>query len=371
MEFTNTTPVPAKLLVAAPPGTASRIGIIVAKATFNFDQLGQIEIDTQAPLPLLDKDQETPLGILPSDSAARRGPRFEVILLGNAYPPRRPASTTKVSLAVGQERRELMVFGDRFWTGSPPNRCAVTNPASFDKMPLVYERAFGGTVPVNIDQDTLVDIREPINPRGKGFDAGPQASGLCHSLRAPKGFPVLPRAPRALPNIEDPRNLISRWEDKPDPAGWGATPMDTAIAHFRFVRSESAKVMEAQKKGGYTAEKYKAEAAAQGKDDPDRWLYRAHPDWIIQRPVAGAIVAMENLLPEVRQIQFALPQLRIVADYTLSGRAGKRDLMPQLLVLLPEEKRFCLVYRAPFTFDPAQAEERAFRLRIEPGWLAG
>ena len=361
MEFTNSTPVPAKLEVAAPPGAISRIGILVAKATFKFDLLGRAEIDTQAPLPLLEKDKETPLGILPSDSAARRGPRFEVILLGNAYPPRRPSAATKVSLAVGKERRELMVFGDRFWTGSPPNRYAITNPVPFDKMPLVYERAFGGTVPVNIDRDTVVDIREPINPRGKGFDAEPQASGLCHSLRAPKGFPVLSKGPRALPNLEDPRTLIARWEDKPDPVGWGATQADTAIAHFKFVRAESAKVMDAQKRGGFDAEKYKADAAARGNEDPDRWLYRAHADWIIERPAAGAVVAMENLLPDVRQLQFALPQLRIVADYMLSGREGQRDLMPQVLVLLPEEKRFCLIYRMPFTFDPAKAEQRAHR----------
>jgi hypothetical protein len=369
MEFTNTTPVPAKLEVAAPPGTTSRIGMLVAKVTFKFDLLGRAEMDTQAPLPLLDKDQETPLGILPSDSAARRGPRFEVILLGNAYPTRRPGPVVKVSLVVGKERRELMVFGDRVWMGIPPNRCAITQPAPFDKMPLVYERAFGGTVPVHVDRDTVVDIREPINPRGKGFDAEPQANGLCHTLRAPQGFPVLPKTPRALPNLEDPRALIARFADKPDPVGWGATPMDTAISHFKFVRAESAKVMEAQNKGGFDAEKYMADAAARGKDDPDRWLYRAHPDWIIDRPGAGAAVVMENLLPDVRQLQFALPQLRVVADYTLSGREGKRDLLPQVLVLLPEEKRFYMIYRMPFTFDPAQAEQRAFRLRIEPGWL--
>ena len=355
MELTNRTPIPAKLEVAAPPDTTFRIGILVAKATFKFDLLGRTEIDT--------------LGILPSDSVARRGPRFEVILLGNAYPPRRPSSATKVSLAVGRERRELMVLGDRFWTGTPPDRCAITNPAPFDKMPLVYERAFGGTVPVNIDRDTVVDIREPINPRGKGFDALPAASGLCYSLRAPKGFPVLPRAPRALPNLEDPRNLIARWDDKPDPVGWGATPMDTAIAHFKFVRAESVRVMDAQRKGGFDTEKYEADAAVRNDADPDRWIYRAHPDWIIDRPLAGAVVAMENLLPDAGQLQFALPQLRIGADYTLSGRYGQRDLMPQTLVLLPEEKRFYLVYRMPFTFDPTKADERAFRLRIESGWL--
>jgi hypothetical protein len=145
--------------------------------------------------------------------------------------------------------------------------------------------------------------------------------------------------------------------------------MDTAIAHFKFIRAESAVVMDAQKKGAFDAEKYKAAASARGDSDPDRWLYRAHPDWIIERPLPGAVVAMENLLPDARQVQFALPQIRVVADYTLSGRTGQRDLIPQLLLLLPEEKRFYLVYRLPFNFDPNDAKERAFRLRVEQGWF--
>jgi hypothetical protein len=261
-----------------------------------------------------------------------------------------------------------MVLGDRVWVGSPPNRSAISNPIPFSKMPLVYERAFGGTAPVNIDRDTIVDIRDPINPRGKGFDAEPLASAMCYSLKAPKGFPAYPKVPRALPNLEDPRNLIARWEDTPDPVGWATTPMDTAIAHFRFIRSESARVLEMHKKGEFRADKYQSDARTQASTDPDRWFYRAHPNWIIDRPMPGATITMENLLAETTCLQFALPQLRIVADYTLSGRTGQRDLTPQVLVLLPEEKRLFLVYRMPFTFDPKAASSRAFRLRLESGW---
>jgi hypothetical protein len=370
MELTNSTPLPAKVVVGALPDQQSRIGILVAKATYRFDLGGRVEIDTQDPFPLFDKDQDTPLGILPTDGTARRGPRFEVMLLGNAHPPRPPATVTKVALSVGKEQRELMVFGDRAWIVTSPSRRSIGNPAPYDLMPLVYERAFGGTTPVHIDRDTVVDIRDPINPRGKGFDAELPASSMCQALRAPKGFPRLPPTPRPLPNLENPRTLIARWEDQPDPVGWAATPTDTAIAHLKFIRSESAKVLEAQKKGQYDADAYQKELEARKNDDPDGWLYRAHPDWLIERPPAGALITMENLLPDARQLRFALPQLRVVADYTLAGRQGQRDLIPQVLVLLPEEKRFYLVYRMPFNFDPKDAQGRACRLRIEQGWLA-
>jgi hypothetical protein len=146
--------------------------------------------------------------------------------------------------------------------------------------------------------------------------------------------------------------------------------MDTAIAQLKLIRSESARVLEDQKKGSYNAQRYRSEMEKRGSDDPDCWLYRAHPEWIIDRPQPAAPIAMENLLPDARQLQFPLPQLRVVADYTLAGRQGQRDLALQVLVLLPEEKRFYLVYRTPFTFDPSKAEGRAFRLRIEQGWLS-
>lgn len=368
MELTNSTFVPAKLSVSKLPDAELRIGLLVAKATFKFDLDGRVEADTQEPIPLFTQDQNTPLGILPTDGGGRRGNRFEVMLLGHAYPPRPPATVIRVALAVGKERRELMVFGDRSWIGHPPNASAITQPRPFDKMPLVYERAFGGTVPAHLDRDSVIDIRDPINPRGQGFDAEPQARGLCQMLKAPQGFPVLLNGPRTLPNLEDPRSLIARWDDAPDPVGWGAAPMDTAIAHLKFIRAESAKVMDMEKRGAFDVERYKADAAARDDGDPDRWYYRAHPNWIIERPASGAVVSLENLLPNAKQLQFALPQLRIVADYTIAGRDGRRDLVPQVLVLLPEEKRFYLVYRLPFTFDPQDSRERAFRMRVEQGW---
>jgi len=87
MNLDNRTPLPAQVTVSELPGETDRIGILTAKATFKFDRTGQVELDTQNPFPLLSKDQETPLGPLPIDSRARRSDKFEVMLLGNAYPP--------------------------------------------------------------------------------------------------------------------------------------------------------------------------------------------------------------------------------------------------------------------------------------------
>jgi hypothetical protein len=372
MKLDNATPLAAQVTVSELPDEPNRIGMLTAKATFRFDRNGQVQIDTQDPFPLLSKDQDTPLGPLPTDSRARRGDKFEVMLLGNAYPGRKGAAATKVVLTVGSERRELLVFGDRVWLGDDPKRATISQPRPFDCMPLLYERSFGGTAAVNIDSRSVLDITHPINPRGRGFDPRPQAEGLCKMLRAPKGFPALPPGPRALPNIENPRAPIARWQDAPDPVGWAPAPPESAIAFLNVIKAQTAAVAQMQQQGGYTPEKFQKqqEAKAQEGEDPDLWLYRAHPDWVIALPQAAAIVRMENLLPGAPMVEFRLPQFRVIADYTIHGRQGQRDLRPQILVLLPEEQRFHLVYRLPFNFEPSPAAERSFRLRTAAGWLS-
>ena len=60
--------------------------------------------------------------------------------------------------------------------------------------------------------------------------------------------------------------------------------------------------------------------------------------------------------------------MQVLADYELGERAGTRELGPQLLMLLPEESRFYLVYRHFFTMEVTQGMQRSFRLRLAEGW---
>lgn len=337
--------------------------MLVAKATFRFDVRGQTELDADEPLPLLDEDQQTSAGVLPADMVARRGSRFEVMLLGHAYAPgRRPAARVKVALSVGRERREMLVSGDRHWQG----RDVISAPVPFERMPLVYERSFGGSAVVQLDAATQLDVFDPVNRRGRGFDADEQLRGLSELLGAPPGFPVLVDHRRTLPNLEHPEALIERWADAPEPVGWAPAYRDTSIALLATLRRERARASahgrEPQRDGG------SAPAAAHA-EDVDQALYRAHSDWVIDLPPPGASLCLENLLPDAPVLKLALPELRVIADYVVYDRLGECELRPHALVLLPDEYKFYLVYRLAFQFEPGPASERAFRLRTASGWF--
>ncbi|HEX7507794.1 MAG TPA: DUF2169 domain-containing protein [Polyangia bacterium] len=189
MNLENATAIPAQVTVAELPGEDNRIGVLTAKATFTFDLSGQVQLDTQDPFPVLSEDRDTPWGPLPTDSRARRSDKFEVMLLGNAHPPRGATTVTKVALSVGAERRELLVWGDRFWVGSDPKRMSISKARTFDRMPLTFERAFGGTVPVQLDSKSVLDLADPINPGGKGIRCQAASRRLVQDAAGATGVP--------------------------------------------------------------------------------------------------------------------------------------------------------------------------------------
>ena len=87
----------------------------------------------------------------------------------------------EVGFRVGPVQKVLRVIGDR--SGA---RWAPSSPQPFEKMPLVYERAFGGVDPQVEEPERDWDWRNPV---GTGFAVSRgNADGL------------------ALPNIEYPND---------------------------------------------------------------------------------------------------------------------------------------------------------------------
>lgn len=121
----------------------------------------------------------------------------DIVVVGHAYAPdARPAVKVDVGFRVGPVTKVLRVYGDRTWETLGPSA-----PLPFLKMPLVYERAYGGA---DIRSDDPARDWEWRNPVGRGF---------AISRENLKG--------RALPNVEYAGEPFSSWNDRPRPAGFG------------------------------------------------------------------------------------------------------------------------------------------------------
>jgi hypothetical protein len=132
-------------------------------------------------------------------------PSTDVALVGHAYA--NGATEVNVRLRVGPLDKTVRVIGDRYWFKTL-GMLSMTPPETFEKIPLIYERAFGGWDRSHPDPDR--HTFEPRNPVGTGFRSkhGKWEDGI------------------RLPNLEDPKNPIRKYGDTPPPAGFGFTSPD-------------------------------------------------------------------------------------------------------------------------------------------------
>jgi len=365
MELVNQTTLPATVQVAESPTPPLRMGYVVAKATYRFDASGDVALDQDDPFPILYDEQETKLGQLPRDTLPRQDDAFEVICLGAAHAPGgRAVEQMTVSLQVGTVQRELLVSGDRSWQGND-GTAIITAPMPFIRMPLAWSRAFGGRADVHIDPDTTIEVAHPLNPFGRGFNPYPAAKSAGEMLECPKSFPQV-IGPRLLPNVEDPAHPVVGWDDEPEPSGWATVPLTSGMQALRTLELPPGCDPHQETK---TPVVVPLDFLAQPRLK-DGAYHRAATCWIIDLPTRGTVVVMEGMTPEGRA-SFSLPTLDVFVDYVVGQREGTRLLRPQVLVLLPEERRFYLLLKHCFSMEFRSGEERCMRLRQETGWPGG
>lgn len=131
-------------------------------------------------------------------------PSTDVVLIGHAHASRAGMKETLVSLQVGAVKKSVKIVGDRVW-GKVLGMKMMTDPVPFERIPLIYERAFGGWD--RSHTDPALHTFEPRNPVGTGFRS--KKGNFEEGIR--------------LPNLEDPKHPLKSYGDMPPPAGFGFT----------------------------------------------------------------------------------------------------------------------------------------------------
>lgn len=129
-------------------------------------------------------------------------PATDVVLVGSAVAPRPGTTELLVALQVGPLKKGVRVVGDRAFYKALAS-VGMTRPLPFERIPLQWERAFGGWDRSN--PDPARHAFEPRNPVGVGFRGS--GSRFEEGLRCP--------------NLEDPARPFKGWGDRPPPAGFG------------------------------------------------------------------------------------------------------------------------------------------------------
>lgn len=240
----------------------------------------------------------------------------DLLLHGHAHAPRgRTAEVVDVSIRCGRWVKVLRVHGDRVWMrGIGASALSLARARPFDKMPITYERAWGGR-----DPDAKPD--EPYrmaaeNPIGRGYTSRP--TSLVDSL---------------APNIEDPRSPIVPGPGPQTPAGFGP------LAPNWTPRRTYA--------GTYDEAWRKNRAPLWPADFDDRFFSAAPVDQQLPRFASdGQVLELVNLTPN-GQMRIVLPRIRISVETIFGdGQAPKQEAALHTVLLEPDQARVQMVWHA-------------------------
>ena len=234
----------------------------------------------------------------------------DIVVVGHAHAPGgRAVGELDVGFRVGPVQKMLRVFGDRRWGLLGP-----TNPEPFTKMPLVYERAYGG-----VDRKSEHPERdwEWRNPVGTGY-----AVKKAHLNDV------------MVPNIEYPNDLIGTWKDRPSPAGFGPIGI-----HWQ-PRASFA--------GTYDDNWMKTRQPLLPEDFDERFFQCAPTDQ--QAPQflrGGEPVALLNLSP-IAEVRFLLPKMYLGFETRFYDGTRAIHKMRHLhsVILEPDYPRVSLVWHS-------------------------
>lgn len=307
LQLRNSTPFPAAFAVF-PDRQGVDMVFVAIKATFIWLE-EQIEVaGDQAPIVLADTYWGEPGASSLRDAGEMHPskPGTDLLIQGEAFAPGdRPTTSCTVSMRVGSIAKSLLVTGDRVWERGLTG-LAASRPLPFLSMPIVFERAFGGTVP----QPDGSLVCEPRNPVGCGLRGG-------RSQAAMLGTP--------LPNIEDPR-------DRAAPIGVGP------IAPSWEPRCRM---------GGTYDDAWRRTRAPYLPDDFDpRFFHVAPADQSFAAPLSGGEpVELVGLSPQGVD-RFALPCCRLAVTLSIGRERTTRPAQLETVLLTPAFSQFSLLFRA-------------------------
>jgi hypothetical protein len=301
----------------APDGRESLV--VVVKGTFQFpeDQGGPVRLhENQVPLVMADEYFGEPGFSAPKYEVdfAPRKLRCDILLNASAYAPDgRPTAKVVVGARVGSWSKTFTVIGDRTWNVGLRGVTA-TPPTPFERLPVSYDRAFGGA-DTHSNDVSQHDAFRP-NPIGRGF----------HKVVKKEWVDGSP-----LPNTEETGKPVTEVNGSYRPQSFGVIGRQWE-PRYGF--------------GGTYDQRWRDEVFPFLPADFDEQYFQAAPaDQQAPKPTAEQTVTLVNLTPDGRR-EFVLPHFQ--APIHMFPRHGPReDLVADVdtIVIEPDLARVTMTWR--------------------------
>lgn len=334
LQLKNDTPFKAQISVFPDPSGVDTL-YVALKATFDVTSRGLQVSEEQAPLVLADQHYAEGASIELAGEVHPLKPATDVVIVGHAYAPEGKASPRfDASFTVGAISKTIAVFGPRTWKAGIV-RLSPTSPEPVARVPLTFERAYGGQLAVE-GGGFQADMRNPV---GAGF--------VGDGKRRTKDIEGMP-----LPDLEYPKQLITSVSDRPAPAATGF------VAPSWLPRASYA--------GTYDDAWLRSRAPYYPTDFDPRFFCAAPPDQIYPgRLVGGEPVDLVHLSPDGRQ-RFTIPVVHLEGSALVAGAAASLRFEMETLLLQPDRSRASLLWRAALECD-----KRALKIeRVDIGLAA-
>jgi hypothetical protein len=294
----------------------AEVWIVALKASFRIGNDGkQVLCAEQDKVSRIPKFRGAPerTSLLCESDLIHRKLRTDVLVDGCAYSPGgKPAERVDVRIMVANIDKSLRVCGNRLIRASIGG-LRLSSPEPFTSIPIVYERAFGGTD--KKDANPQMHRWEPHNPVGVGF-----AIRNEHIIGTP------------APNIEDPHAPYKNC-DKGKPAGLGP------IARHWLPRVTLA--------GTYDGNWDVTRKPLFPTDFDERFYQCAPEDQQADRFLTGGEkVELHNLTPD-GYLSFHLPRVSFgMTTRFYDGTAVQQRVVLHTVILRPSDRIFQMVWHS-------------------------
>ena len=285
----------------------------------------------------------------------------DVVVRGHVYPEKKTYGHAEVR--VGDVVKSIVAYGDRRASRAHDGRIVFSAPEAFEKMPLTYDRAYGG-------RDARAEAKHPwplkalaphVEPRH--LDVAAHSPYLYARNRHGRGYLFEASAEALdellLPNLEDPDDLLtgerlvvpatSAWHTMPLPAGTTWVPPShfargVFLGMFPNWEPLPKKLREIER--GLLPSRVSEISVFAGHPLVKRLANGASLGLAVPHVQPGATIALTRLHAKAATVAFAIPEK--APKISVDGRNGKllatRPVI-HTIEIEPDQGRVSIVWR--------------------------